>query len=232
MQVNPVQRMRALIGLLLFLLLIPFVLFVSAGTLDWPMAWLYVAFFLLASLLSRLVVYRRDPEALHERAKFTSAEGVPAWDRILVLIVGLVSPMLLALIAGLDHRFEWSPTIQPWLVVGGTLLVASGYLLAVWAMIENRYFSSVVRIQTDRDHTVISEGAYRFVRHPGYAGSLLSTLGFPLMLSALWAYLPGAAYIAAIVLRTYLEDRLLLKKLSGYGEYAGKVSHRLIPFVW
>lgn len=232
MQLNTGQWVRAIVGLLLYLILIPLILFWSAGTLAWPAAWIYTALLLISSLASRLIVFVRDPDALRERAKFTSAQGVPVWDRVLVLIVGMIGPALMALIAGLDHRFGWSPEIRAWISVMGGLLVSMGYGLAVWAMIENPYFSSVARIQDDRGHAVVTRGPYRMVRHPAYAGSLLAMLGFPLMMSALWSYVPGAIYMTAIIIRTHLEDQLLRDELEGYQIYARETPSRLLPLVW
>mgnify|MGYP001077603414 CR=1 FL=1 len=232
MQLDPVQMIKALIGLLLFLLLVPLTLFWSAGTLAWPAAWGYVTLLIFSSVVSRSIVFKQNPEALRERARFTSADDVPGWDRVLVIIVGLVGPVLMALIAGLDYRFGWSPSISIIFRSLGGLLVVIGFGLAVWAMIENPYFSSVARIQEDRGHEVISRGPYRFVRHPAYVGSLLAAVGFPLLLSALWSYLPGAIYIFALVIRTYLEDQLLHEGLQGYRDYEQEISSRLIPGIW
>jgi protein-S-isoprenylcysteine O-methyltransferase Ste14 len=110
--------------------------------------------------------------------------------------------------------------------------VALGYGLAVWAMSVNPFFSAVARIQTDRGHTVIAAGPYRVVRHPAYAGGLLSALTLPLMLDATWALLPGLAMAAALILRTRLEDTALQVGLPGYREYARSHRSRLIPGVW
>jgi protein-S-isoprenylcysteine O-methyltransferase Ste14 len=110
--------------------------------------------------------------------------------------------------------------------------VALGYGLAVWAMSVNPFFSAVARIQTDRGHTVIAAGPYRSVRHPAYAGGLLSALTLPLMLDAPWALLPGLAMAAALILRTHIEDTALQVGLPGYREYARSNRSRLIPGVW
>ena len=112
------------------------------------------------------------------------------------------------------------------------LLIAGGYGLAVWAMVANRYFSSVARIQDDRAQQVVTTGPYRFVRHPSYAGALLASLVLPVMLSTLWALIPGLLLVAALVVRTGLEDRMLLDGLDGYRRYAQRMRFRLIPGLW
>jgi protein-S-isoprenylcysteine O-methyltransferase Ste14 len=96
----------------------------------------------------------------------------------------------------------------------------------------NRFFSAVVRIQRDREHTVVTSGPYRLIRHPGYAGALITSLAIPLLLGSLWALIPAALVVCLLILRTALEDRTLQEKLDGYREYAGRVRYRLLPGVW
>ena len=226
------HTIRAVIGLLLYILLVPALLFLAAGTLAWPMAWAYVVLLLASTLGSRLIVLKRNPETLRERARFTSSEGTASWDRVLVLIVGLLGPAVMALVAGLDHRWGWSPLVPLGVQVLAALLIAAGYGLAVWAMVANPYFSSVARIQDDRAQQVVTTGPYRFVRHPSYAGALLAALALPVMLSALWALIPGLLLVAALVVRTGLEDRMLLDGLEGYRRYARQTRFRLLPGLW
>ena len=226
------QAIRAVIGFSLYILLVPALLFVAAGTLAWPMAWVYVALLLASTLGSRLIVLKRNPETLRERARFTSSEGTASWDRVLVMIVGLLGPAVMALVAGLDHRWDWSPPVPLAVQVLAALLITGGYGLAVWAMVANPYFSSVARIQADRAQQVVTTGPYRFVRHPSYAGALLAAVALPVMLSALWALIPGLLLIAALVVRTGLEDRMLLDGLEGYRRYARQTRFRLLPGLW
>lgn len=117
---------RAVVGFLLYLFLIPALLFVAAGTVDWPMAWVYTALLLASSVGSRLIVYRRNPETLRERARFTSSEGTQRWDRVLVMIVGLIGPAAMALVAGLDRRWGWSAIVPAAVQVLGAILVPPG----------------------------------------------------------------------------------------------------------
>ena len=138
----------------------------------------------------------------------------------------------LAIVAGLDHRFEWSPLFPAWLALPGLLLVAAGYAFASWALAENRFFSSVVRIQKERGHRVCDTGPYRIVRHPGYAGNLLALPGMVLALGSVWLLIPAAAALVIAVIRTELEDRTLREELPGYPDYARRVRYRLIPWVY
>jgi protein-S-isoprenylcysteine O-methyltransferase Ste14 len=135
-------------------------------------------------------------------------------------------------VAGLDHRYDWSPEFSLWLVVNGFILISLGYVFAAWALAENRFFSSVVRIQTDRGHVVCDSGPYRFVRHPGYAGNILALFGIVLALSSLWTLIPAAVALIIAVIRTVLEDQTLQEELPGYRDYARRVRYRLIPGIY
>ena len=105
-------------------------------------------------------------------------------------------------------------------------------MLASYALIENRFFSGMVRLQIDRGQKVVSSGPYRWMRHPGYAGALLTYLATPLFLDSLWAFLPVVALLIVLVIRTALEDRTLGAELEGYRDYAQRVRYRLLPGVW
>jgi protein-S-isoprenylcysteine O-methyltransferase Ste14 len=229
---NP-PMLRAIIGFAVYLLLVPGSLFVAAGTLAWPMAWVYMFISIGSVIGSRLIVLRLNPDTLRERARYTQAEGTPTWDRILSSVVAVYGPLLSMVVAGLDHRWNWSGSIPPtipWIALG---LVVAGFGLSTWAMVANRYFSAVARIQTDRGHVVVKDGPYAWVRHPAYAGSVLASLASPLVLQALWSYIPVLLSIVAIVLRTQLEDQMLRKELPGYEHYASQETrYRLIPYIW
>lgn len=229
----PVNIRRALIGFLLYMLLIPTIIFISAGTANWPMAWLYVVMLSASTIISRVLVYFKNPDALLERARYASPpEGTLPQDRVLMLIVGSVGPIAMMVTPGLDFRFGWSPVVPAPLQWAAAAILAAGYAFAVWAMVVNRFFSAVVRVQHDRGQTVVTTGPYRFVRHPAYAGSILSILAMPLMLSSYWSILPAVLVAAATVYRTKLEDDLLLEDLSGYSAYARQVRFRLCPGLW
>ena len=114
----------------------------------------------------------------------------------------------------------------------GFIFIALGYAFAAWALAENRFFSGVVRIQTDRGHVVCDSGPYRFVRHPGYAGNILALFGIVLALGSVWTLIPAAAASIIAVIRTALEDRTLQEELPGYRDYTRRVRYRLIPWIY
>ena len=167
---------RQWIGLIVVHLSIPLVLFVCAGDIGWWQAWVYSLLFVAAGLGGRFLAERRHPGLLAERQNIDNIQTVKAWDKVLAPLMALSIGLPLVIVAGLDHRFGWSPAFPLWLILLGFFLIAFGYAFAVWALVENRFFSSVVRIQTDRGHVVCDSGPYRIVRHPGYAGNILPLL--------------------------------------------------------
>jgi protein-S-isoprenylcysteine O-methyltransferase Ste14 len=213
-------------------LLIPLVLFVAAGRVDWWQAWIYMILTVVISLVSRYVLFLKNPELIAERARFTQSEGIKDWDKRLVVLIAIVGPLGFMIIAGLDKRFGWSTEVALPVQLGALVVFVLGYVLATWALIVNKYFSSVVRIQSERGHTVVTSGPYRIVRHPGYSGGILAWLASPVLLGALWSFIPVALVSALYIVRTALEDRTLQNELPGYKEYAERVRYRLLPGVW
>jgi len=114
--------------------------------------------------------------------------------------------------------------------LAGILLFIIHWVLFIWAMACNPFFSESVRIQ--ENHQVAQRGPYRLVRHPGYLGNLIGCLGHPLLLGSWWAFIPAILTIIAFIIRTALEDKTLQKELAGYPDYAGQVRFRLLPGIW
>jgi protein-S-isoprenylcysteine O-methyltransferase Ste14 len=204
-------------------------LFWSAGRLGWPAGWGLVVLTFGWTAATLAVTLRAHPSLLAER--LGPRPGAKGWDMAIMSTLGLL--MLARLIvAGLDQRFGWIGDV-PGLVQGlAFAAVALGYALVVWATYSNPYFSQVVRIQTERGHHVITQGPYRRIRHPAYAGAILTELAIPLLLDSWWALPLGALGAALVILRTVLEDRVLLKELPGYTDYAASVPYRLAPGIW
>lgn len=223
---------RHLARFLMFALLLPALLFATAGTLHWAMGWAYTLITLAAVIGSRLIVMRRNPELLKERARALEHADAKKWDRVIVPIVGMYGPLAMLVVSGLDRRFGWTPAMSLGLQLTGLFLVMVGSALGTGAMVANRFFSAVVRIQKERGHAVVSSGPYSFVRHPGYAGGVLGNLAIPLALGSIWALIPGALTALVTVVRTILEDRTLQAELDGYSEYAQRVRYRLLPGIW
>ena len=200
-------------------------LFGSAGTFAILSFWLYWAL-LVAVFIAAFALLDRG--LLQERMR-PGGKPTPLGLRLLNVI-------LLAhwVIAGLDRgRLHWSDSVPLWLQGLGLFTIVAGYALVFWAMMVNRFFSSVVRIQSDRGQHVVTGGPYAFVRHPGYSAGILILAASGLALGS-WL---AAAFLVAISFpflfyRVIHEDRVLQTRLDGYADYARRVRWRLVPGIW
>jgi len=205
------------------------IIFISAGRINYWQGLIYVAIGLIMGILNYTVL-RIDSQLLEERSK--PGEGTKKWDKTILGLSFLVT-ISMYIIAGFDSgRFNWSPDF-PWSVyILGMILTAIGQLLFLIAQKQNRFFSSTVRIQTNRDHIVCETGLYKIVRHPAYLGSIIQSLGFPLLFGSLWSIIPICLSIILVIIRTSLEDKTLRNELKGYVEYSDKTRYKIIPYVW
>jgi protein-S-isoprenylcysteine O-methyltransferase Ste14 len=223
---------KAVIRLALIVPIMLAVLLISAGRWDWWEAWAYTITGLLVLLGSRWFMLRKFPDLALERSQAQDMDNVKDWDRFLMPFTALIGPFMGWVVAGLDQRFGWTPELPDGIQIVGLVVIQLGSLLGTWAMVTNRYFSSHVRIQTDRGHTVVDEGPYQFIRHPGYAGGLISWLATPVFFSSYWIMIPMILVMIASLIRTSREDQTLLEELPGYKEYAQKVRYRILPGIW
>jgi protein-S-isoprenylcysteine O-methyltransferase Ste14 len=204
-------------------------LFIAAGSLALPMGWITLGSYALISVVNFFLV---DPGLVVERARFGGA-GVSNLDRILASVSFLFFYPLSLIVAGLDlGRYGCSPELPIWGQLLALFTFIFGNLIGSWAMVVNEYFSTYLRIQSEREHEVVAAGPYRYVRHPGYAGSILASVALPLSIGSIWALMPACIGAAGFIVRTILEDDVLQARLDGYPEYAERVRHRLIPGVW
>lgn len=225
------ESVRIVARLLVVLVLLPMLPLFVSWHWAWWQAWVYLFLAIAGFAVSRAIAARRNPDLLSERARSFEHENVKPWDRVLAPLVG-IGGALVPLVAGLDARFGWSAPFSVWVTALALAVVIAGYGIASWALIENRFFSGVVRIQLERGHHVVSSGPYAAVRHPGYAGGLLSYLAIPFLLDSWWALVPAVLLMGALVVRTRLEDAVLREELPGYADYARRVRYRLVPGVW
>jgi len=231
-KVDPTASPRQWFRLVVVYLLIPLILFICGDDLGWWQAWLYSMLILAAGIGGRMWAEQRHPGLTAERQNIENIQNAKAWDKVLAPLMAVSVGFPMVIVAGLDHRFNWSPEFPLWLIVIGFILISLGYAFAAWALAENRFFSSVVRIQTDRGHVVCDSGPYRFVRHPGYAGNILALFGIVLALGSVWTLIPAAVASIIAVIRTVLEDQTLQEELPGYRDYARRVRYRLIPAIY
>jgi protein-S-isoprenylcysteine O-methyltransferase Ste14 len=221
---------RLFLRTILTLLLVGGLMFVSAGSCDWPAAWIFLALLATMGLGGGLWLLKTDPDLFEERMKPMFQRGQKGWDKPLMAAV-LVLWFGWFVVMGLDHRYGWSSVPVALQVLGFVLLVAM-MVIVVYTLRENRFAAPVVRVQTERGHRVVSTGPYAFVRHPMYSSMLLYGLGVPLLLGALSGLIVAAALIVLIGIRAVLEERTLAAELPGYAAYAERVRYRLVPRVW
>jgi protein-S-isoprenylcysteine O-methyltransferase Ste14 len=221
----------AVVLMLVIVVLTPLLPVLISGRWDWWEAWVYLGICILGFTISRLLAARRHPDLIRERARYLSHENAESWDRLLSPLVGFCSA-LIPLTVGLDMRFGWSAGFSLPVEVLALVVLLAGYILASYALIENRFFSGMVRLQTDRGQVVVSSGPYRWIRYPGYSGALLLYLATPFFLDSIWALVPALLGSIILVIRTRLEDRTLQDRLEGYLEYTRRARFRLLPGVW
>jgi protein-S-isoprenylcysteine O-methyltransferase Ste14 len=200
------------------------VLFGAAGRLDIIEFWSWLVELAAICVATVLLI---EPDLVRERMRPAGQRPSPGyWLSTLLFIVVLA-------VAGLDRgRLHWSDSVPVWLRAVALLLFALAWVPVIWAMRVNRFFSSAVRIQTDRGQRVISDGPYRFVRHPGYTAALVVILVNGVALGSWLAAAIGWIGVPILLWRTVKEDRMLRAELPGYADYAARVTWRLLPGVW
>jgi protein-S-isoprenylcysteine O-methyltransferase Ste14 len=217
-----------LLSLVALAVVMGLLLFLPAGTTRYWQAWVYLAIFFGASLLTTLYLIKKDPALLKRRMSGgPTAEKEPA-QRIIMVFASLGFIGLLV-VPALDYRFGWS-TVPLSVVVAGDVLVAIGFYFIFLVYKENTFTSATIEIAKDQE--VISTGPYALVRHPMYASALLYYIGTPLALGSYWGLLALLFMMSFLIWRLFDEERFLAKNLPGYTEYQVKVRHRLLPYLW
>jgi protein-S-isoprenylcysteine O-methyltransferase Ste14 len=216
---------KSYIGVLIFASLI----FIAGGRIVYWQAILYTALSLLGTTLNHLLTPKGSGLSYERESR--AKEGIK-WDRMLLGGYFFLT-IIMFVVAGLDSgRFKWSGEISNSLLVIGVVLMLAGQLLFALARRANIFFFSTLRIETEKEHLVCETGPYKYIRHPGYLGLLISIVGFPLVLNSYWSFLPVLATVFILVLRTYWEDIYLKEKLKGYDKYISRTKWRLIPGVF
>lgn len=218
---------KSVVGLAIMMAL----LFLPAGTLAWPAAWVFLVEFGIASALITRWLMRHNPALLEERMKPLIQREQKPWDKRLMtafLVLWCAWFEVMSLDAA---RFGWSH-VPLWLQSLGAVAIAVAMYIMFLIMRANRFAVPVVKIQAERGHRVISDGPYAIVRHPMYGGTLLLIAGIPLLLGSWWGVAFAPIIILLFAVRAVLEERTLMAELPGYTDYAARVRYRLVPGVW
>lgn len=209
------------------------VLFAAAGTLAWPRAWVLLAALFVVRLATAVAVFHVHPTLLRERAYVLMHREQPWADKAILLAFMATAFLGVPVIAALDvFRWHVLPSPPPFVSAAGLVLFLLGWIITALALRENAFAVTVVRLQSERRHTVVDTGVYAVIRHPMYAGNPLVLLGLSLWLgsytSAVFACIP----LALLLVRIALEERFLQRALPGYRDYMKRVPYRLLPGVW
>ncbi|MDD2438509.1 MAG: isoprenylcysteine carboxylmethyltransferase family protein [Massilibacteroides sp.] len=202
------------------------ILFVTAWSFKWTWAWVFISVGLIILIINAMVLPK---EVIEERGK--KKKNVKKWDKILTTI-NIIPFLGIYILSGLDYRFHWSNSFSSGIHTIGLTLVLLGSIIFTWSMISNMFFSTMVRIQDDRNHKVATKGPYQYVRHPGYMGFIIMSIATPIALGSLYALTMSFFVCILFIIRTELEDKTLSLELSGYKEYSTQVKYKLIPLLW
>ena len=216
---------RAITRFLVGLLMVAALLFIPAGTWDYPQGWLIIGILFVPMFIAGLVMMKKSPELLRKRLNVKEEESE---QKTVILLSGI---MFLAafIVAGLNFRFEWI-VLPDWISYVGAVIFLAAYALYAEVLRENAYLSRTIEVQ--QDQKVIDTGLYGVVRHPMYMSTLLLFLVMPLVLGSVISFVIMLAYIPIIAKRIGNEEKVLEEGLPGYAEYKKKVKRKVIPFVW
>ena len=215
----------ALIKFAAGVVLLGMLLFLPAGTLYYPNAWLFLALLFLPMLVLGAVLFVKAPELLKKRLNNKEKEKTQSK---VVALSGLLFVGSFVL-AGMDFRLGWSK-LPGWLVVIAAVVQLAAYGMYAEVMRENAYLSRTVEVQENQK--VIDIGLYGIVRHPMYSATVFLYLAMPLVLGSLPAFAVMLFYPVLIAARIRNEEQVLEEGLDGYREYKEKVRYRLVPFIW
>jgi protein-S-isoprenylcysteine O-methyltransferase Ste14 len=206
-------------------------LFVPAGTLDWPAAWVFIALMAATSTGTGVWLAQHDPELLAQRMASPIQPEQKTWDKLLIAVI-LATFCAWFVIMALDAaRYHYSH-VPFALKIAGALAITACMYFAYETFRENSFASPVVRIQRERGQKVIDTGPYAIVRHPMYSGALLYFIGAPLLLGSWIGLVLAPVLMVLLGVRTVLEERTLSAELDGYNDYTRRVRWRLVPRVW
>jgi protein-S-isoprenylcysteine O-methyltransferase Ste14 len=205
-------------------------LFVPAGTLRWPAAWVFLCTIAILGVACGLWLARTDPALLAERMHPMMQHDQPAADKKFMLVFGFTA-LVWFLAIGLDERYQVSDVPVALRALGWAMLIlSSGFIM--WVMRENSFAIPVVKLQTERGHRVVSTGPYAWVRHPMYTATILFFVGAPLLLGSWWGVAMAPLFVVLFAIRTRIEERALIAGLPEYADYTARVRYRLLPGLW
>lgn len=207
------------------LILVGALLFLPAGTIRYPGAWLLIIVLFLPMFIAGLVMMRKNPELLRKRLNVKEEQA----EQKTVILLSAIMFLSAFIAAGLNFRYGWI-VLPFWISCAATAVFLLGYILYAEVLRENVWLSRTVEVQ--KDQKVVDTGLYGVVRHPMYMATLLLFLSMPLILGSPISFIIMLMYIPIIAKRIRNEEAVLEEGLEGYTEYKRKVKYKVIPFIW
>lgn len=216
---------RALTKMMMGMLLMGLVLFLPAGTWNYPNGWLFCLLLFLPMLIMGTVLFLKAPNLLEKRLNNKETEKT----QVGVVVASSLLFIAAFLAAGMDFRLGWTQ-VPTWLVYTAAAVQLAAYGLYAEVLRENAYLSRTVEVQENQK--VIDTGLYGIIRHPMYTATILLFLAMPLVLGSWVSFGIMLLYPVLILFRIRNEEKVLEAGLEGYRDYKKRVRFRLIPFLW
>ncbi len=200
-------------------------LFIPAGTLDYPNGWLFIALLFIPMFFAGIVMLFKSPDLLRRRLNAKEEEDE---QKTVILVSGIIF-LLAFILAGLNFRFRWFklPTL---VIIIASAIFLLAYIMYAEVLRENEYLSRTVEVSENQK--VVDSGLYGIVRHPMYTSTIFLFLSMPLVLDSIFSFIVMLIYPIIIIFRIRNEEKVLENELIGYKEYKEKVKYKLIPYLW
>ena len=216
---------QALSKFLIGLIIICILLFIPAGTLDYPNGWLFIALLFIPMFFAGIIMLFKSPDLLRRRLNAKESEDE---QKTVILVSGIIF-LLAFILAGLNFRFGWFklPTI---IIIIASVIFLLAYIMYAEVLRENEYLSRTVEVSENQK--VVDSGLYGIVRHPMYTSTIFLFLSMPLVLDSIFSFVVMLVYPIIIIFRIRNEEKVLENELIGYKEYKEKVKYKLVPYLW
>ena len=217
--------LQALSKFLIGLIIICMLLFIPAGTLNYPNGWLFIALLFIPMFIAGIIMFIMAPDLLRRRLNAKEEEE----EQKLVLLLSGIMFLLAFILAGLNFRFGWFklPAIA---IIMASIIFLIAYAMYAEVLRENEYLSRTVEVSENQK--VVDTGLYGLVRHPMYTSTIFLFLSMPLVLDSILSFIVMLIYPTIIIFRIRNEEEVLEKDLDGYKEYKEKVKYKLFPYLW
>ena len=217
--------LQALSKFIIGLVIICILLFIPAGTINYPNGWLFIALLFIPMFFAGIIMLFKSPDLLRRRLNAKEEEDE---QKTVILLSGIIF-LLAFILAGLNFKFGWFklPTI---VIIIASVIFLLAYIMYAEVLRENEYLSRTVEVSENQK--VVDSGLYGIVRHPMYTSTIFLFLSMPLVLDSIFSFVVMLVYPIIIIFRIRNEEKVLENELIGYKEYKEKVKYKLVPYLW